>query len=126
MQSKKEKRNLEQLKLFAAIFLDGELGGGPLEGLNLAMVSDNINSFFNKIKHDINYQGRYHLSLESIETMQFHLAQISAIEQFQQSHDTHASAQRIFDTFKNERDIFFPGGWTATPAGACHDLSVIS
>ncbi len=110
MQSKKEKRNLEQLKLFAAIFLDGELGGGPLEGLNLAMVSDNINSFLNNIKHDINYQDRYHLSFESIETMQFHLEQISTIQQFQLSHDTHDSAQRIFDTFEKEDDIFFPGG----------------
>ena len=114
MQSKMEEKNsFDQLKLFAAIFLDGELGGGPLEGLNLAKVADNIVLFLNKA----NDSGNYHLSLESIKTMQFHLAQISAIEQFQRTNDVHATAQLIFDTFEKEHTIYFPGGWTAMPAG---------
>lgn len=59
--------NLERFKLFAAIFLDGELGGGPLEGPNLAKVSDNIICFLNSIKHGTTHQEKYHLSRDSIE-----------------------------------------------------------
>src|SRR3990167_5608358 len=109
--------SLEQLKLFAAIFLDGELNGGPLRGLCLAAVSDNMIHFLNSLKYDTNYKDKYHLSLESINEIASHLTQISDIEKFLQSNTVHISAKYIFDIFDRDQNVFFPGGWIASPAG---------
>jgi hypothetical protein len=106
--------DLTSLKLFAAIFLDGELQGGPLEGLSHVNVADSLINFLS----DDQEKRQQPLSVESLQHMLRALTDLSIISQFQQKAvDTKLTADIISQKLEQQRDVFFPGGWTAKPHG---------
>ena len=113
--------NPTSMKLFAAIFLDGELKGSPLEGLDNASVAHELIDYFNTLQAT----NRTHIiSSDTIDRIKMHLHRFADIAET--CYQAGASAQRdqttaIAATIVNEltfsKDIFFPGGWYAEPAG---------
>ncbi len=109
------------MKLFAAIFLDGELKGSPLEGLDYASVTHELIDYFDALQ----MTNRTHIiSSDTIDCIKMHLQRFARIaatcdqagESAQKDQIT-AIASHILSELASSKDIFFPGGWYAEPAG---------
>lgn len=109
------------MKLFAAIFLDGELKGSPLEGLDHASLAHELIDYFNTLQAT----NRTHIiSSDTIDRIKMHLHRFADIAEtcYQagasaQRDQTTAIAATIVNELTSSKDIFFPGGWYAEPAG---------
>lgn len=110
------------MKLFAAIFLDGEINGSPLEGLDHACVAHELIDYFNTlviknrthiISSDINFPHIImHLQRYASIADTFYQAVVSDHKE-----QITAIATQILTELNTSKDIFFPGGWYANPAG---------
>jgi len=106
------------MKLFSAIFLDGELNGSPLEGLDHSSVAHELIDYFNTSKAtDI-------ISSEVMDLLKMHLQRFAGIAEscYQagvsgQKEQITAIATHLLSELASSKDIFFPGGWYAEPAG---------
>ena len=109
------------MKLFAAIFLDGELNGSPLEGLDHASVANELIDYFNTLQAT----DRTHIiSSEVMDLLKIHLQRFAGIAEISyeagvsgQKDQITAIAAHILSELASSKDIFFPGGWYAEPAG---------
>ena len=109
------------MKLFAAIFLDGELNGSPLEGLDHASVAHELIDYFNTSQAT----DRTHIiSSEAMDLLKMHLQRFAGIAEIcyqagvsGQKDQITAIAAHILSELASSKDIFFPGGWYAEPAG---------
>lgn len=112
---------LKSMKLFAAIFLDGELNGSPLEGLDHSSVAHELIDYFNTSQAT----DRTHIiSNETKDLLKIHLQRFAGIAEncyqagvFGQKDQITAIATHILSELASSKDIFFPGGWYAEPAG---------
>ena len=109
------------MKLFSAIFLDGELNGSPLEGLDHASVAHELIDYFNTLQTT---NRTYIISSEIIDRLKMHLLRFAGIAEscYQagvsgQKDQVTAIAAYIFSELVSSKDVFFPGGWYAEPAG---------
>jgi hypothetical protein len=100
------------MKLFAAIFLDGELNGSPLQGLDCASVAHELLDYLNRF-----------ISIEEITLLKMHLQRFENIEKIcyiaevsRQKDLITQLAAHILSELASSKDIFFPGGWYAEPA----------
>jgi hypothetical protein len=113
--------NPTSMKLFAAFFLDGELNGSPLEGLDHASVAHELIDYFNTLKTT----NRTHIiSSDTIDCINMHLQRFAGIAEIcyqagvsGQKDQITAIAADILSELASSKDIFFPGGWYAEPAG---------
>lgn len=112
---------LTSMKLFSAIFLDGELNGSPLEGLDHASVAHELIDYF----HTLQLTNRTHIiSSDTTDCIKMHLQRFANIaescyqarESAKKDHITTIAAH-ILSELASTNDIFFPGGWYAEPAG---------
>ena len=113
--------NPTSMKLFAAIFLDGELKGSPLEGLEHASVAHELIDYFDILQA----KNRTHIiPSDTIDCINMHLQRFAGIAEScykaggsgQKDRITEIAAY-ILSELVSSKDIFFPGGWYAEPAG---------
>lgn len=109
------------MKLFAAIFLDGELNGSPLEGLDHSSVAHELIDYF---KTSQATERTHIISSEAMDLLEIHLQCFAEIAE--SCYQAGVSAQKdqitiiathILSALASSKDIFFPGGWYAEPAG---------
>src|SRR3990167_2893256 len=113
--------HLKSMRLFSAIFLDGELNGSPLEGLDYASVAYELIDYFNALQS----ANRTHIiSSSTINCIKMHLQRFAGIAESYykagesgQKDQITAIAAYILNELASSKDIFFPGGWYAEPAG---------
>lgn len=108
---------MKSMKLFAAIFLDGELNGSPLEGLDHGSVAHELIDYFSTNRTHI-------ISSDTIDCIKMHLKRFASIDEIcsqagesAQKDQITAIAAYILSELTSSKDIFFPGGWDAEPAG---------
>jgi hypothetical protein len=114
------------MKLFAAIFLDGELGGSPLEGLDYTSVARELIGYLDALQST---NPTPIISSDTIDCIKNHLQRFVDIDEkcndeecykagvVGQKDQITAIADYILMELASSKDIFFPGGWHAEPAG---------
>ena len=93
-------------KTFSAIFLDGELGGTNLEGLNLEKAITPLKNYITSLSPDLS------LLLKELDFL------CKCSQDMLQNATLEHITTNIITRLQEKSDVFFPGGWSGKPGHA--------